>query len=83
MPSKRFQLLGCDILTLIYIFYSHLPMQEVDEGYSITTVKHRLSNVIVTLMMLRQREPMSGLIQQTFDSYYQDVPQYVSFIPVL
>ena len=61
-------------------------MQEVDEGYLTTTVKHWLSNVIVTLMMLetlRQWEPMSCLIQQTFDSYYQDVPQYVSFIPIL
>ena len=61
-------------------------MQEVDEGYLMTTVKRQLSNVIVTLMTLdtlREREPVSGSIRQTFQSYYQDLPEYVSFLVIV
>lgn len=70
---------------LIYFLYLHCFIQEVDEGYSTTTVKRHLSNTIVillTLDTLREREPVSGSILQTLRSYYQDLPDYVSHVIV-
>lgn len=61
-------------------------MQEVNEGYSTTTVRHHLSNTIVNLLTLdtlREGEAASGLIQQTLGPYYHVLPHYVSLLIII